>query len=291
MSLFSRSFLTFSLAALVALSGFSDDAYAKRMGGGRSFGQQSNPMQRQAAPAPRTPTAPSAQPAPAGAPAAPAAAPKRPGWLGPVAGLAAGLGIAALLSHFGLGGAMAEMLGSVLMIAALAFGAILLFRMLSRPKTAEVPGIGRMTYTEPPITATSGTSGFDTATTPAAVDELDVEALLHEAKVNFTRLQLSWDAKNSSDIRSFTTPEMFAEIKVQIDERDGSINRTDVVKLDAEFLGSEARENGLLASVRFSGLIREELGGEASPFIETWNFVRQSGGHWLLAGIEQEKTA
>lgn len=288
---FSRVFASVTLSMLITLSGFSADAYAKRLGGGRSFGQQSHPMQRQAAPAPRPPARPAAQPAPAGAPA-PAAAPKRPGWLGPVAGLAAGLGIAALLSHFGLAGAAAEMIGSLLLIGLLVFGAILLFRMLSRPKLAETPNMGHMAYTaspaQPYVPPYAEPVPVAAGSAPLAADGIDVEALLHDAKVMFTRMQLSWDAKNAADIRVFTTPEIFAEIKVQIDERDGSVNRTDVLELNAEFLGSEARPDGTLASVRFSGMIREEIGGGAEPFVETWNLLRQAGSRWLLAGIEQE---
>jgi predicted lipid-binding transport protein (Tim44 family) len=52
------------------------------------------------------------------APMAGAAAPKR-NWMGPLAGLAAGLGIAALMSHLGMGEAM----GNFLMLALLAVAA------------------------------------------------------------------------------------------------------------------------------------------------------------------------
>ena len=86
------SFLAVILA--LGLSFGATDAEAKRMGGGKSFG-----MQRQStAPAKAPAAAPQqAQNSAAAAPGA-AAQPKR-SWMGPLAGLAAGLGLAALPAH------------------------------------------------------------------------------------------------------------------------------------------------------------------------------------------------
>lgn len=99
------------------------DAEAARFGGGKSFG-----MQRQSVtPRPAAPTQQAVPKAPASPTAAPAAAPKR-NWMGPIAGLAAGLGIAALLSHFGMGEGMANILMIGLLIMAAVFVIKLLFR-------------------------------------------------------------------------------------------------------------------------------------------------------------------
>ena len=69
------------------------------------------------------------------APAAPAAAqPARNRWLGPIAGLAAGLGIAALLSHFGLGEAFAGAMANMIMIALIVLAAVMLFRFIMRKR-------------------------------------------------------------------------------------------------------------------------------------------------------------
>lgn len=139
-NLFRRALGPFSLKRIMVLAiatvltvgvVVSNDADAKRLGGGRSFGRQPQSIQRQQTP-PVQPTQPSrAQPA---TPATPAAAPKpSPNrWLGPLAGLAAGLGIAALLSHFGLGGALAGMIANILIVAALALFAFWVFRLVSR---------------------------------------------------------------------------------------------------------------------------------------------------------------
>jgi predicted lipid-binding transport protein (Tim44 family) len=81
---------------------------------------------------------------------------------------------------------------------------------------------------------------------------------------------------------------MFAELKMQLTERGASPNHTDVVTLDAELLGIETNESDYLASVRFTGMIRESEGAAAEPFSEIWNLTKPtSGGGWLLAGLQQ----
>jgi predicted lipid-binding transport protein (Tim44 family) len=117
----------------------------------------------------------------------------------------------------------------------------------------------------------------------------DTPAFIRNAKVNFIRLQEAWDAKNLADIREFTTPEVFAEIKMQIDENKGANNRTDVVALDAELLGIEENPTDYLASVKFRGTIRESEQGSGEPVEEVWNLTKPKSGRsgWLLAGIQQ----
>jgi predicted lipid-binding transport protein (Tim44 family) len=98
------------------------DVEAKRMGGGKSSGMQRDMPARtspDAAPGKPAQSQQAAPNTPAAANAAGAAAPKR-NWMGPLAGLAAGLGIAALLSHLGMGEGMANIV-MMLLIAAVAF--------------------------------------------------------------------------------------------------------------------------------------------------------------------------
>jgi predicted lipid-binding transport protein (Tim44 family) len=288
------------------------DAEAKRMGGGRSIGRQSNITQpsQQSAPS-QSPGAPSQamqQQRPATPPPTPAAQPNRSRWLGPIAGLAAGLGIAALLSHFGLGEAFAGMMSNLIVIALIAFVAIWLIRKFTgRKRDAQRPAYagGAPTlnaggrgytqeprYTAPPAGSYLGPQGNplttpEIATAPAVPAGFDTEAFLRNAKVYFVRLQAAWDAGNMDDIREFTTPEMFAEVRVDLSSRGAEKNQTDVVKLDADLLGVEDRGSEHLASVRFHGLIRETSGGAAEPFEEIWNLSKRNGEGWLLAGIQQ----
>ena len=135
--------LIVALGLTVAAFGLAPvDVEAKRLGGGSSSGMKRD-MPARSAPdaAPAKPAAPAAAPNTAGA--APAAAPKR-SWMGPLAGLAAGLGIAALMSHLGLG----EEFGNFLMLALLAVAAVLMLAVLAqliylatRPAPVEAGGV------------------------------------------------------------------------------------------------------------------------------------------------------
>ncbi|WP_144144417.1 Tim44 domain-containing protein [Paraburkholderia sp. BCC1884] len=313
-SLVRRIGLIAMVGLIMAGSLASLDAEARRMGGGRSFGRQSNTVQQQhqTTPSP-SPTNPAmqqrAQPAPAPAPT-PAAQPNRSRWLGPIAGLAAGLGIAALLSHFGLGGAFAGAMANIIVIAIIAMiGIWLIRRFMGRKRDASQPAYAGSApsfnssgtgYTQEPGYSAPPTGSYlepqgnplntPTINTPAAVPAgFDSEAFLRNAKVYFVRLQAAWDVGNVEDIREFTTPEMFAEVRVDLSSRGAETNQTDVVQLNAELLGVEERANEYFASVRFSGLIREAPGAAAEPFVEVWNLSKANrpGEGWLLAGIQQ----
>ncbi|WP_321963052.1 Tim44 domain-containing protein [Paraburkholderia sp. J7] len=327
-SSWARRFGVLALAGvMIAGSLASFDAEARRMGGGRSFGKQSSvASQRSTTPPPAqpSPTSPTnsaqqagAQRAPATPAPTPAAAPARNRWLGPIAGLAAGLGIAALLSHFGLGEAFAGMMANMIVIAIIAFIAVWLIRkFMSRRRAAEPAyqtggGYGSSAslnqsggyqpqeprYSAPPTgqylaSEANPVSTPHVDTAPTVPAGFDTEAFVRNAKVYFVRLQAAWDAGNMDDIREFTTPEMFAEIRVDLAGRGAQQNQTDVVQLNADLLGVEERDNEYLASVRFSGLIRETMGAPAEPFAEVWNLSksRTSGEGWLLAGIQQVET-
>ncbi len=278
--------------SFVALGLSVGDAEARRMGGGKSVG-----MQRQAiAPKPAAPAQQATQAAPSTPAAAPAAAPKR-NWMGPIAGLAAGLGIAALLSHFGLGEGMANLV----MIALLAMAAIFVFKMLFRRNASatqaarpemQYAGAVHSPLNVPPQAAPQGGMAASSATVPAAAHipaDFDTPAFLRVAKLNFVRLQAANDARNLDDIREFTSPELFAEIRMQMEERGDAPQQTDVVSLDAELLEVATESGRYIASVRFSGLIREEADGAADSFDEVWNLSKPVAGDkgWVVSGIQQ----
>ena len=322
--------LTLALAT-ASLTLVAHDAQAKRIGGGGSKGKQSQNVTEKQAPAQPAQAAQTAKPgAPAAAPAA-APAPARNKWLGPLAGLAAGLGIAALLSHLGMGAALAEMMGSLLLIGALVLAAVFIWRMWrakqqgSGPMPAMAgagagsnnnfgnPGQPAFGGMQQPAAFTpldnaaagSGVAGAAGMAAGAAAGGavaaasngswsvpagFDTENFIHIAKMYFVRLQASWDARDEADIRNFTTPEMFAEIKLDLVARGDAANHTDVVSLDAQLLGVEELGEQTLASVRLTGTIRETAGGPAEPFTEVWNLVKPATARasWVLAGIQQE---
>lgn len=306
-----KKFLLMLMITFTTLTMVVTEAQARRMGGGGSFGKQSQSFNRSA---PRQ-----AQPAPnnaakSAAPAAGQAAPKPASPLRNILGGALlGLGLGALLSHFGLGGALASMISTILMIALLAFAAMFIFRMLARKnganqsspqpgsnayagnfsKTAYTPEIGSGLESQP---GSAGRSNFAAASDgipgPQGVpDDFDSAAFLRSAKTYFIRLQAAWDKADFNDINEFTTPEMFAELKMQIQERGATTNTTDVVVIDAELLGMETNGDEYLASVKFSGRISENVGAAAEPFTEIWNLSKPVNGNggWTLAGIQQEQ--
>lgn len=288
-------------AGMLALFMGIQDAEAKRLGGGASRGMQRDSVtQRQATPQPGGPTQQAAPGQPGSAAAA--AQPQRRSWLGPVAGLAAGLGLAALFSHLGLG----EELASFVMLFLLAIAAVFVFRLLFRrnkPKQHQAMQFAGMGGSAPPLrddqarqfspSAATG-PGSRIANQPGGPQGsippgFDAESFVRVAKVNFLRLQAANDSANLDDIREFTTPEMFAEIKLDIDERRGAVQHTDVVNLEAELLEAQTERERHVASVRFHGMIREEKDGATESFDEVWNLVKPADGSrgWQVAGIQQ----
>ena len=101
-------------------------------------------------------------------------------------------------------------------------------------------------------------------------------------------MQAANDTKNLEDIREFVSPEVFAEIKMQMDERGSAPQQTDVATLNAELLEVSTESNRHVASVHFSGTISEVAGEAAVPFDEVWNLSKPiDGGGWIVAGIQQ----
>lgn len=277
-----------------------DAEAAKRMGSGKSLG-----MKKQAEP-PKAPPA-AAAPTPVSGPAA-AAAPSR-SWMGPVAGLAAGLGLAALASHLGFG----QELASILVIGLLFFVVMMVIGFVMRKRAAvsnnlsQAPGGLQYARINPQantnfhagpayrveMPAQTGSvigSALDSrqpreSAIPAHFDTAGFE---RNAKVNFIRLQAANDAGDLDDIREFTTPEMFAELKVDITERGSATQKNDVVSISAQVVAVEEESDRYQVSVRFSGVIRDQASLLEESFNEVWHLVKsRQGGGWLLAGIEQ----
>lgn len=305
-----KKFLFAMMLMAGALTMTVGDAEAKRMGGGGSIGRQSSNVTRQAAPATPSQAKPAAAPA-----AAPGATPPKPAspWKGIVGGLVGGALLGAMFSHFGMGAGLAGALGSILPMLLLAGAAFFLYRMyqnrkgggaapsaFSQPSYAgssstALPEIG--SRIEPQSFQSNASSFGSAATTSNAADQgtwsipadFDVPGFLRNAKTYFIRLQAAWDKADINDIREFTTAEMYAEIKLQIQERGASANVTDVVTLDAELLGLDTVGNEHLASVKFSGMIKEDANAPAEAFKEVWNLTKPLNGQggWTLAGIQQ----
>jgi predicted lipid-binding transport protein (Tim44 family) len=282
----------FSLFAFVFIAGLVPfDAEARRFGGGRSIGTQ-----RQAMPdKPVTPpaAAPTQQAAPAAAGAAAAPKPGMGRWVAPLAGLAAGLGLAYLLGDQ-LGAFVAALLIGVVLIAAV----MLLMRLFVKPRQQAAPrgmqyaGIGSETVAAPPPSQATGVAAepsFRAQFARRIPEGFNTDAFVREAKKSFIALQAANDRGDADAIRDFVTDEMYQHLKSDIDARGAVGQQTDVVTLNAELLEVVTEGDMHWASVRFSGLLREESGGAPQSFAEVWNLQKSAKGEsgWLLAGIQQ----
>lgn len=325
-----------SVMLVCAMALGSQDVWAKRMGGGGSFGKQSgNVTQRSTAPTQQAAPAPTQNAAarPATASPAAAAAPKRP-WGAMLGGLAAGLGLAWLASTLGFGEGFAQFL----MVALLAAVVVAVIGMVMRRRAAS-SSAGNMAYQGAggPLTQ-SGNSQFDPATPrsylpqnvgndasarpwersgPASLDTeqasaagsmigaalmgrqtwgvpagFDAEGFLKASKANFVSLQDAWDRSDIPSLRAMMTDGMLEQIRSQLAEREAtsgaSVNKTEVVMLDAQLLGIEELDGEYMASVEFSGMIREDVSSGPNPFREVWNITRPKtgSGGWLVAGVQ-----
>jgi len=117
----------------------------------------------------------------------------------------------------------------------------------------------------------------------------DQQLFIDNAKKHFVALQDAWDRGDVQRLREFTTPQMFLELERDLLARANQLNRTEVLTLDAEVMGQEKTEDVYQVSVRFSGMIREEIDGTAESFVEVWNLTKPANGSggWVLAGISQ----
>jgi predicted lipid-binding transport protein (Tim44 family) len=295
---------------------------AKRMGGGKSMGQQSSNVTQREAAKPAPAATPNAAPhAPA---AAPAAAPSRFGGMGGMlGGLAAGLGLAWLAHSMGFGAEFGQflMFGVLALVVMVVIGMVM--RRRQQPESAQnspyaFEGAGapaeprtlpqynpknvgndssaRPVDTQADFAPAAGGSmigsalgGNQTWGVPA---DFDTAGFVNAAKQNFMTLQQAWDRSDISSLRAMMTDSMLDEIKAQLAEREstsaGQVNHTEVIMLDAHLLGIEDVSNNYMASVEFSGLIREDASSGPTPFREVWNMTKPKDGSlgWLVAGVQ-----
>ena len=264
-----------------------DSEAGRRFGGGRSTGMQRSlppPAQQNTMSQPNRAAQQPAAPATGG----------MSRWLGPLMGF--GLG-ALMMSMFG-GSAMAGLLGNILMVV-LAFIVIRFLvsawqkrnqRQNQGMQYARTPGAAPDNRVEP--TENIGTfqsAGGQVSMPQRYPADFNVEGFLRQAKVSFHRLQAANDAGDLSDIRDYTSPELYAEIAMQIQERGSAKQRVEVLKIDADLLEVVTEGDKEIASVRFTGLIREDENAGAKPFDEVWHVVKDTNdknGAWLISGIQ-----
>jgi len=276
-----KKLITMVLVTMMAFASVSAEA-SKRMGGGKSVGQQSSNVSKKQAAPPAQATPPQAAPAP------------RAPWGAMLGGLAAGLGLAWLASSLGMGEAFGNIM-MALLIGAVVLGAIGWF--MRKRMMANSPNLAYQAPETGPVidqpTRFSGGSiiGSVLATTTTAwtiPTGFDVAGFESAAKQNFMLLQGAWDRADTATLSNMMTDAMLKEIQQQLTARDATqVYRTAVISLAVKILGIEETESNYMASVEFTGTIQDTIGAEAEAFEEVWNMTKsKSAGGWLLAGIQ-----
>lgn len=242
------------VSILCILSFMNGEVFAKRFGGGRSFGASRSVSSFSPAKNFSTSNVRS----------------NASRWMGPLAGMVAGGLLASLFMHNGIGSGMMAWVA----LAAVGFFLFNMLRNRNQFETNRKQNFAPDNNFYNQFQATSqNTPNFNT------------DEFLRNAKVQFLRMQTAYDQKNLQDIRTFTTPEVFGEIQLQLNERGNAENITEVPLLNAEL--AQIDSNNEVASVRFHGMIKENVGEDAALFNETWHFQRAGSGQWLVAGIQQ----
>lgn len=130
------------------------------------------------------------------------------------------------------------------------------------------------------------------AADPGLPAGFDAAVFLEASKAHFIQLQAAWDRADIPALRAMMTDDMLGQIQSQLLEREhqaGAAGQgSEVVMLDAKLLGIEEQAAGYLASVEFSGLIRDAAAAGPNPFREVWSIIRPRNGAdgWLVAGVQ-----
>ncbi len=326
--MFSRTLGLAALVLAVGLAAVTDAEAAKRLGGGKSSGMQreniSAPSRQQTPPSQGNPqaapgqpaTAQQARPANQAAPAAAAPASNRSRWMAPLAGLAAGLGLAALASHFGFGEELANIM--MLVLLAVVVMAVIGFVLRKRagaqggpalsgaaagggwqaPAGAQPQSMQRAGFDDAPQAPCSGSLigsriGSSLGGVPPAATALpagfDAEGFARNAKSQFMALQQANDARDLARLREVLSPEMLEIVKADLAGEDPTPQTTEVYGLDAQVLQVDESGADYVVSVRFTGTIRHAAGAVPEDFDEVWHLSkpRHGSGGWVVAGIQQ----
>ncbi|KGP64204.1 membrane protein [Legionella norrlandica] len=266
-----RTLLSYFLIALLSFGLIINEAAAKRFGGGRSFGVQrsqsslfsSNKTYNTSSIGQKV---------------------NKSRWGGMLGGLLVG----GLLASLFMGHGLANGLISWLILGSIIFFIVSFLRRRMQPgmQSAQSGAFRQNPFQQftQPFTNNGNSNSF-----PFSQQEtnFDTDNFIRNAKITFIRLQAAYDQKNLHDLQTFTVPEVFAEIKMQLDERGDAPNQTEVISLDAKLLDVSKQSRSTIASVHFTGTIKEN--GEISTLDEIWHFRQfDDNREWLVGGIQQE---
>lgn len=264
-----RNIFLYLIIVILTFGMVIHEASAKRFGGGRSFGVQRSPNSLMSPQVYKNKSTVGKQT-------------NTSKWGGILGGLLIGGLLASLFMGNGLGSAL---------LSWLAVGLVIFFVVgLMRRKMN--PGWQSVQSSVSGQTKFNGINDFLSSkfsdTFANVADEFKPEGFLREAKVTFLRLQAAYDQKNKEDLMAFTSPQMFAEIEMQLKERGDEPNRTEVIDLEAQLLDLSEQTNTMLASIRFTGFVKEN-NDLPVPLDEIWHFRQVANSKdWVVDGIQQE---
>ena len=273
-----------------------DSAEARRMGFGRSIGKPP-PIKRQVAPPTQAPKKTVDKTSANTSNALPNKS--RGGFMGPIAGLAAGLGLAALASYMGIGEELMSFLLILLAGIAIFFIVRLVLRnMQSQPSLVGAPSSFNRSNIEsstPKKPVMGSTSSYQN-TQKETISQDEIESFLENSKKQFIEIQKIWDSRNIDNLKSFCTDDLILELSRQINERTNLFEKTSITELNASWQGMNTyfSKDGHEVDevyVLFSGMVRENDNSASKEFSEIWTLQRlkSTNDGWLIAGITQNE--
>lgn len=271
------------LITITSFSMFVQVAEAKRFGGGKSFGYSKKMAPKQYGQ--KTP-AKNIKPTATGAGATSGAS----RWLGPLAGIAAGGLLAAMIFGDGFEGLQ---LFDILLMGLVAF---VLFKLFTRRKMQQYAGHQQQdsddSANEQPYQTrqahqtnkTSYSSGTGSIIGSAIADDaqqitslpawFDEQGFIQNSKEHFVAVQKAWDMADAREIEGYCSPELFNELSAEMAKMQAGDNHTKIDELNVEFVEAVIDGEYLVVSVRFSGYIIEQKGADAHSFNEVWHIRR-----------------
>ncbi|PSJ46562.1 preprotein translocase subunit Tim44 [Zobellella endophytica] len=209
-----------------------------------------------------------------------------------------------LLGGLLAGGLFAYLLGSgafegfqfmdFLLIAGLAFAAIMIFRMLRQTKApAPRPAYGGPQQFEAarPAPANGAASGFGASEVPFNLPpNFDMQAFLQGSREHYRTLQQAWNQNDLEKIREYVSPELFAELSQERARLSGE-QHTEVMFVDAELVRADHSASLAQVSLKFSGRYRDSHESVEQDIREVWHLERdltRPNAPWLIVGLEDQ---
>mgnify|MGYP001455068946 CR=1 FL=1 len=214
---------------------------------------------------------------------------------GNLAGLAAGLGLAALASYLGIGSELMGFLLILLAIAAIYFVVRFFLRsMQNNPSYEGVPSNLNREITSETIGLKTGAPSTILREASNEVSQDEIDNFLENSKKQFVEIQKIWDSGNVENLKNFCTEDLILQLSDQIKEKINEASKSSITQLNATWEGMDSYTNDDGTEyeevyILFSGMIREQENGLTNQFSETWTLqrIKSTSDGWLIAGITQ----